>query len=156
MNQSEITRLDHLVEKGKFRNRNDGIRFALRTLLDNIDDPIIIQARLIAEITAKIIKNYFNSRVFSVILYGSVAREEMTQDSDIDIAIIIDKQPSYNERIELLEKIDQIMPEWSSTLSLQYYSINSYKKNALIKGTIEYEIRNEGIELKSVKHNIMA
>ncbi len=54
----------------------------------------------------------FGSNVFQIILYGSVARNEATEDSDIDIAIILD------------HSIDEAVRErfigWAADMDMKY------------------------------------
>lgn len=43
----------------------------------------------------------------SVILFGSYARGTAKEDSDIDIVILLDKEPDWQERHKILNKIYQ-------------------------------------------------
>lgn len=61
----------------------------------------------------QIIQETLHGRVEEIYLYGSHARGDARTDSDIDILIIIDHEPSY---LALLEEIGPKI----SALSLQY------------------------------------
>jgi predicted nucleotidyltransferase len=58
----------------------------------------------------------YGQRLRGVYLYGSAARDQLTPDSDIDIAIILDKIPS---RFEEHERTSQL----GSDISLDYNTV---------------------------------
>lgn len=147
VDQSEIMRLDTLIVSGRFRNRNDGIRSALRLMLEKSEDPNLIRRKFAASIAANSVFHRWPKRVAKVYLYGSVSRGQITEESDIDIAIVIDKIPLYQERIAVIEDLIALMPEWSPYLSIQYFSIRSFAVNSRVKGNIEYNIKTEGLVL---------
>ena len=58
------------------------------------------------------LQEIFAKNVSQIILYGSVARKEETTESDIDIAIIIEKIPDLAVRERFIE--------WNSELDMKY------------------------------------
>ena len=55
------------------------------------------------------LREIFKDKVLSIILYGSVARNEETTDSDVDIAVVLSDQMSGDERaafIDLATRLD--------------------------------------------------
>lgn len=54
----------------------------------------------------------FGSNVFQIILYGSVARNEATEDSDIDIAIILDHS--------IDEAVRERFIDWAANMDMKY------------------------------------
>jgi len=98
------------------------------------------------EITGKTkgaLQKIYGNRLRMVCLYGSAARGQLHQDSDIDIAVILD---SIKDRFEEYERISQL----GSDLSLEYDTLVSF----LLVSESDYEkgrfavhriIKKEGI-----------
>jgi len=62
--------------------------------------------RLVLLFVRKILERY-GGKVFSIILYGSVARGHAEKNSDVDLLLIIDElPPSYSKRIEELVSLE--------------------------------------------------
>jgi predicted nucleotidyltransferase len=74
------------------------------------------QALEIAMKVRKELENLYGQRLRGVYLYGSAARDQLTPDSDIDIAIVLDEIPS---RFEEHERTSQL----GSDVSLQYDTV---------------------------------
>lgn len=77
-------------------------------------------------------KDLFNTKLDSVILYGSYARGDFDQESDIDILVIIDCSESElkNIRFMLSECASDLSLENDVTISVlivDLYSFNRYK-----------------------------
>jgi len=54
------------------------------------------------------IKSYYSERLVSVVVFGSVARETQTFDSDLDLLIVVEKLPSGRmKRIREFESIEE-------------------------------------------------
>lgn len=90
--------------------------------------------------------NIFNEDIEAIILYGSVARQEETQESDVDIAIVVNCQMN--------EEVSKQFISWSAGLDLKFnkvFSIIDIEKERLNKwGDIlpfYKNIKEEGIVL---------
>jgi predicted nucleotidyltransferase len=74
------------------------------------------------EIAAKVragLERIYGARLYGVYLYGSAARDQLTPDSDIDIAVVLDEVvDSFTEH----ERIGQL----GSDLSLEYDTLVSF------------------------------
>ena len=88
----------------------------------------------------------FGNAIQKIILYGSVARNEATEESDIDIAIIMKKDMEEAEKEQFLR--------WSAEMDIQYnkvFSIVDIQEEQLEKwGDIlpfYKNIREEGVVL---------
>jgi predicted nucleotidyltransferase len=74
------------------------------------------------EIAAKVrseLEKLYGQRLCGVYLYGSAARDQLTPDSDIDIAIVLDEIHSRFEEHELTGDL-------ASEISLQYNTLVSF------------------------------
>lgn len=75
---------------------------------------------LTAEMTYELIDgliNIFGENIQQIILYGSVARKEETEESDIDIAIILDHGFDSSVRKNFIE--------WAAEMDLKYEKVFS-------------------------------
>lgn len=93
--------------------------------------------------------NIFKDNINEIILYGSVARNESTEDSDIDIAIIVNMDMDEATREEFIK--------WSAELDLRYdrvFSIVDIKEQNFKKwGKVlpfYQNVKKEGIVLWKV------
>jgi len=90
--------------------------------------------------------NIFQSRLISVILYGSVARGTNTAESDIDIAAILKDEMTDEEKRQLID--------FAVSLDLKYdrvFSVVDINNNEFMKwqGTLPFyeNVKNEGVVL---------
>ena len=65
------------------------------------------------------LKIIYGEKLKKVVLYGSVAREMATDDSDVDIMVLIDM--SQNELIEYEDALSDV----STNLALEYFKVFS-------------------------------
>jgi len=79
-------------------------------------------------------------KIDKAILFGSVVRNEATEDSDIDLALF-SKQFSEN----IFYNIDMIFPAYKNftNLDLKFYNSDEYEKGGLLLD----EIKQTGIEI---------
>ncbi len=98
------------------------------------------------EIAAKVrvgLETIYGPRLRGVYLYGSAARDELTSESDIDIAVVLDEvADSFTER----KRIGQL----GSDLSLEYNTLVSFlvvSEDELRTGrfAVDRFIKKEGI-----------
>jgi len=95
------------------------------------------------------LQKIFGSVMEQIILYGSVARNEATEESDIDIAVILTN--------EMDDKVKENLLAWSSDMDLRYdkvFSIMDINKKKMEQwGNVLPFYRNiqkEGIVLWSI------
>ena len=110
------------------------------------DDGMVTTREQALEIAAKVragLERIYAERLRGVYLYGSAARDELTSESDIDIAVVLDKiEDSFCEH----ERASQL----GSDLSLEYNTLVSFlfAADADFQGgrfAIHRIIRKEGI-----------
>ena len=71
----------------------------------------MLDKELILEIVSGL-RNIFNENIYEIVLYGSVARGESTDESDVDIAFIVNSQ--------LTEKDRKTFLEWNADLDFRF------------------------------------
>ena len=89
--------------------------------------------------------NLYGERLSAVLLYGSQARGDATQDSDIDVLIVL-KEPfdAREERKRTLDAIAELSLEHGALINDVIVSEDEYRHG---KGPLYREIRREGIPL---------
>lgn len=92
-----------------------------------------VVAKVLKEVENNMI-SLFNDKLDSVILYGSCAREENTDESDIDVMILVNEEESMLKQYE--DKITDIMVdlslEFEVVVSLYLESMGSYKEKVKV------------------------
>lgn len=90
-----------------------------------------------------VLKKAFNPK--RIILYGSYARNDANEWSDVDLLILADfKKVSFNER---LNKIDKITANFHSNIIFDIRGLTLSEYNNAKPWTIYEEIKKEGIIL---------
>lgn len=100
--------------------------------------PVLLEVKMLLE------KNYAD-QLSKIILYGSFARDDATNDSDIDIAVVL------KGKINKIKEIDNIH-EIIYSLTIDYgelISINPMSEEELqdTEWPLYYHIQNEGIKV---------
>ena len=98
------------------------------------------------EIASKVrgnLEDIYGNRLRGVYLYGSAARDQLTPDSDIDIAIILDKVKSAYEEIEYTGQLgSDVSLEYDTLVTFLFVSEDDYNKGRF---AIHRNIKEEGI-----------
>ncbi len=84
-----IEALDRFVAEGLYQSRSEAIRDAIRRLVESNYLSRNRFLRIVAEISAQTILNAYLDTVTDIILYGSVASGIVTEESDIDILVLL-------------------------------------------------------------------
>ncbi len=86
-------------------------------------------AKVLKEIEQQMV-SLFENKLDSVILYGSCAREENTEESDIDVMILVNEDEAILKKYE--DKITDIMVdlslEYGVVVSLYLESTDNYRE----------------------------
>src|ERR1035437_1882228 len=95
---------------------------------------------IIAKLKQKL-EELYGSRLKQLIVYGSYAREQQTENSDIDIAVVLDGDISKSAEISrMIEAITDLNLEYSVLISVYPVSSGDY---ASIKSTLMINLRRE-------------
>ena len=101
------------------------------------------QAMKIAIIARRRLQDIYGRRLRGVYLYGSAARDKLTPDSDIDIAVILDKIPSRFEEHKRTSKLGSDISLDYNTVVLFFFAEESDLQTD--RFAIHREIKREGI-----------
>jgi predicted nucleotidyltransferase len=100
------------------------------------------------EIAAKVrseLEKLYGQKLAGVYLYGSAARDQLTPDSDIDIAIVLDEIPSRFEEHERTSQLSSDVSLENNTVVTFLFIAESDFKEGLF--TIHRVIKREGVLL---------
>jgi len=91
----------------------------------------------------KEIKKLYGNRLKHIILYGSYARGCATEDSDIDLLIVLEGKVKPGEEIDrMIEIITEINLRYNVLISVYPISEEDYKK---VNSPLLINVRREGI-----------
>jgi predicted nucleotidyltransferase len=103
--------------------------------LTNIDE-------ILKELKAGVVRLYGN-RLTNLVLYGSWARKQATEDSDIDLAIVLEGDVKASKEIDrLIDIITDINLKYDVLLSVYPVSEKDYKS---LNSPLLLNIRKEGV-----------
>jgi len=98
------------------------------------------------EIAGKVredLERLYGERLRGVYLYGSAARDQLTPDSDIDIAIVLDEIPSRFEEHERTSQLgSDVSLEYNTLVTFFFISESDFKEGVF---TIHRVIKREGV-----------
>ena len=101
------------------------------------------QALEIAKRVRDELEKLYGKRLRGVLLFGSAARDKLNEDSDIDIAIILDEIPDrFAEHERTGDLGSQISLEYNTLVSFLFVSEADYQKGRF---AIHRRIKEEGI-----------
>ncbi len=98
------------------------------------------------EIASKVrseLQKLYGQRLRGVYLYGSAARDQLTPDSDIDIAIVLDKLTSRYAELKRTSKIGSDLSLETSTVVMFLFVDETDFRNG--RFSIHRAIKEEGI-----------
>jgi predicted nucleotidyltransferase len=113
-----------------------------RYLLDNLKDQEI---KTLEKLKSSI-KEFLGDRLVKFVLYGSRAKGDYDQESDIDIAIVV-KVLSRELKNQILDKVVGIEFEYLTPLSAFVLSEEEFEHLKRRERRIAFDIEREGIPL---------
>ncbi|MHB8603133.1 MAG: nucleotidyltransferase domain-containing protein [Nitrosotalea sp.] len=121
-------------------------------LLNKMIEPIFkVEQNTLQEVISTLKKNLVSKKIISAIIFGSVARGEEKEDSDIDLLIISN---DYDMSIEIVSKvIEEISLMFHTKISHMIFSekqLQSKRKSDLINSIIKDHILITGKELVKI------
>jgi len=148
LDEKLVEALDRLVAEGFYMSRSEAIREAVRKL--TAEQYISIQnfLRTIAEIASETLTSQLGDGVTDVILFGSVARGNVTLDSDIDLLVLIKyEKDSSRIRRKLHKMVYPISLASNTPITFIVTSREEFTAWIKIKYSFAQEIVKEGLQL---------
>lgn len=89
-------------------------------------------------------ENLYGKRLKNIILYGSYAKDRATEDSDIDLAVVLDGDVAPGEEIDrMIDIITELNLNYGVLLSVYPVSVKNY---ATVNSPTLLNIRKEGVQ----------
>ncbi len=103
------------------------------------------QRALIADFK-KTVSDYYGERLAKIILYGSYARGDFHEESDIDFLVVLKDGEirKFRETIQMSEVVHPLMFKHDITISYHPYSLGKYLSE---ESPFLFWIRKQGIEV---------
>ncbi len=104
-----------------------------------------LEIKKVLEEFKKEIKKLYGHRLKQIILYGSYARGNATEDSDIDLLIVLEGEVSPGKEIDrMIDIITEINLKYGVLISVYPVSEEAYKK---VNSPLLINVRREGIPI---------
>jgi len=100
--------------------------------------------KALAEFKERVTATYPVARL---ILFGSAAREEMDEESDVDVLVLTEKPLTWRERDVITHIVFEINLRLGTNLSTLVIDEHSWEEGLISVMPIREEIRRDGIEL---------
>ena len=153
--------LDELIQRGTFRNRNEGIRAGLRALITHYREKGS-KKKDIARIIANYIYTQYSGQVHTIVLFGSVAQDIDNAESDIDLFVLTQNPWSYAERDALFQSVAHLIQNLDVIPSLHFEDVRTFSVALNEHLIFENDIYKKGIVLRgnfpfrlNAHHNVM-
>ena len=102
-----------------------------------------METRKIIEEFRKEIAGLYGERLKGIILYGSCARDKATEDSDIDLLVVLEGKTIPGEEIDrMIDIITEINLKYGILLSIYPISDKDY---ATVNSPLLLNVRREGV-----------
>jgi predicted nucleotidyltransferase len=148
INETLISNLDELIEKGLFLNRNEGLRASLRSLIYHYHRKPPKTHQILAKIIANYLYMHYSEVIQAIYLFGSVANNTQTEDSDIDLLILINRSLPYDEEMKIIKAVLQLLGNLNYIPSLHFEEIKRFQQAIEQEFEFETNIIMKGILLQ--------
>ncbi len=110
----------------------------------SIDDTMLtnIQAKALSEIKDRVKEKF---KIDNMILYGSIVRGDLDEESDIDLLIITDEVLSRRIRHEITDIVFEVNLKYETNYSTFVVDRNSWRNGPYSILPIHDEIEREGV-----------
>jgi predicted nucleotidyltransferase len=105
-----------------------------------------LEEKEIIEKFASRIKEKLEDNLIFIKMFGSKARGDFHEDSDIDILIVVNNK-TIAVRDEIYNILFELDPYYEHKVSIILFSLYEYKKNEEMKSPFTQHIDHEGINL---------
>jgi predicted nucleotidyltransferase len=103
-----------------------------------------LKKEILTEIKRRIKDNEPDAKI---ILYGSYARGDANEESDIDLLILLDKEPvDYNDKMKITSPLYDLGYKLGLMISPLVKTKNNWEENYFFT-PLYYNIKKEGIEI---------
>ena len=101
--------------------------------------------RALLDEIAAIVKAELGENLVELRLYGSVARGEAREESDLDLVAVVRKPVPKDVRRRIADKIWEKELEWGGIVHLAYVTLERYEKEKKVHGDWLGAVAEEGV-----------
>jgi predicted nucleotidyltransferase len=151
-----VRALDDLVAEGLYQSRSEAIRDAVRGVVERNYISRTRFLTVIAQVSAQLILDEYRDNITDIILYGSVATGRTSDDSDIDLLVLVSDRGSENVsqvEIRIHEIVYTVSLSSSSVVTPIVLEKRRFMELAREGDRFADEIVKHGIEIKGTTLN---
>jgi Arc/MetJ-type ribon-helix-helix transcriptional regulator len=141
-------KIKQLVDTGLYPNRSTLIREAIRRLVASEGE--VTQKSTLARVAAtlaSVIIAWKEKTVTDVILFGSIARDKPSDESDVDILVLVENAESWVIRQHLYDLVYPIIPVLGVDISLIVIEKKHFIRMVRVGDPFALSVMKEGIQL---------
>lgn len=141
-------KMQKLVDAGLYQSRSGLIREAIRRLIAS--EGSVAQKAIIVKLVATLVSMIISLEEKSatdVILFGSVARGEAEEESDVDVLVLIESVKGWRVRQRLYDLIYPVILASGVNVSLIIINKESFVSMVEDRDPFALSIINEGVQL---------
>lgn len=150
--------LDELVKGGFYTSRNDALRDAVRSLihsrrLTRTEERVRLQIelRVVARAATAIILDKNREAISRIVLFGSAAKGEVSEESDVDLLVVVKNGDRHVWRRRFIEEVMPIAYSLGRYISIKTFTEKEFKSLVDKRSPFVKEVLSHGISLYGVK-----
>ena len=152
--------IDELVRSGFYVSRNDAVRDAIRRLVEGnrrnrVKDSngLQVEVQSIARVVSAIHLSKYGKSISRIVLFGSAAKGEADEESDIDLLIVVSDGDPYIWRRKFIEETLPITYQLGRYISIKTFTEKEFENLAKKGSFFIKEVLSNGIPIYRAKEN---
>lgn len=152
--------LDALVKEGIYNSRNEALRDGVRLLIDKrklkkSKEGMMLEAefRAIARVVAAMLLHRYRRIISRIILFGSVAKGRVNEESDIDLLVVVRDGDRFVWRRKFIEEAMPITYELGRYVSIKTFAEEEFKKLIERESPFVKEVLRHGVSIYGVEES---
>lgn len=143
--------LDALVKEGIYNSRNEALRDGVRLLIDkrkikkSKEGVLEVELRAIARVVAAMLLHRYRRIISRIILFGSVAKGRVNEESDIDLLVVVRDGDRFVWRRKFIEEVMSVMYELGRYVSIKTFAEEEFKKLIERESPFVKEVLRHGV-----------
>lgn len=143
--------LDALVKEGIYNSRNEALRDGVRLLIDkrkikkSKEGVLEVELRAIARVVAAMLLHRYRRIISRIILFGSVAKGRVNEESDIDLLVVVRDGDRFVWRRKFIEEVMSVTYELGRYVSIKTFAEEEFKKLIERESPFVKEVLRHGV-----------